>query len=154
MSKREDYEKKTMELLEPIAAAAGVSIYDVEYVREGKEYYLRSYIDKEGGVTIDDCEKVSRALSDKLDEEDFIPDAYIMEVSSPGLGRALRKDRHFQSAVGESIDIKFYGPVEGSKEISGTLKSYDREHLVILHEGKEMELNRSDMASVNLTLDL
>ena len=94
MSRRADYESKTEALLMPIAQRWGVSIYDVEYVKEGSEYYLRAYIDKPEGVTIQDCENVSRALSDELDREDFIPDAYILEVSSPGLGRTLKKDKH------------------------------------------------------------
>ena len=91
MSRKETYEGRTEELLAPIAKAAGVEIYDVEYVREGSDYYLRAYIDKPGGVDINDCERVSRILSDALDEKDFIQDAYILEVSSPGLGRASRK---------------------------------------------------------------
>ena len=89
MSKREVYETRTEALLQPIATAQGVEIYDVEYVKEGSDYYLRAYIDKAEGVSIVDCENVSRALSDALDREDFIPDAYILEVSSPGLGRTL-----------------------------------------------------------------
>ncbi len=84
MSRREEYEEKTERLLAPIAQANGVSVYDVEYVKEGRDCYLRAYIDKEGGVNIQDCENVSRQLSDVLDREDFIPDAYILEVSSPG----------------------------------------------------------------------
>ena len=91
MSKREDYEAKTEALLGPIAEANGVSIYDVEYVKEGSDYYLRAFIDKQGSVSIKDCENVSRALSDALDREDFIPDSYILEVSSPGLGRIFRR---------------------------------------------------------------
>ena len=96
MSKRETYEEKTLKLLEPIAQSNGVEIYDVEYVEEAGEWYLRAYIDKEGGVTIDDCEAVSRALSDALDRDEFIDDAYYLEVSSPGLGRQLKKDKHFE----------------------------------------------------------
>ena len=96
MSKGKTYETRTEEILKPITDKHGVEIYDVEYVKEGSDWYLRAYIDKEGGVDIDDCEAVSRALSDKLDEEDFIEDAYILEVSSPGLGRSLKKDRHFE----------------------------------------------------------
>ena len=88
MSKRETYEAKTEEILLPIAERCGVEIYDVEYVKEGSDFYLRAYIDKEDGVNINDCEAVSRELSDALDREDFIPDAYILEVSSPGLGRS------------------------------------------------------------------
>ena len=99
MSKK-SYEQQTERLLEPIAAAAGVSVYDVEYVKEGREWYLRAYIDKPGGVNINDCEAVSRALSDRLDEADFIQEAYILEVSSPGLGRTLKKDKHLQMSIG------------------------------------------------------
>ena len=120
MAKKE-YEKRTEELLEPIAAAAGVAVYDVEYVKEGREWYLRAYIDKEGGVTIGDCETVSRALSDRLDDEDFIEDAYILEVSSPGLGRTLKKDKHLQMSLGESVELKTYQPIETQKEFSGIL---------------------------------
>ena len=94
MSKREDYENRTEELLTPIAEVSQVEIYDVEYVKEGSDYYLRAYIDKPEGVNILDCENVSRALSEALDKADFIPDAYILEVSSPGLGRTLKKDKH------------------------------------------------------------
>ena len=96
MSKKETYEAKTEQLLTPIAGRFGVEIYDVEYVREGSDWYLRAYIDKPEGVNITDCENVSRALSDVLDEEDFIADAYILEVSSPGLGRTLKKEKHLQ----------------------------------------------------------
>ena len=92
MSKREEYESEAEALLAPIAAANGVSVYDVEYVKEGSNWYLRAYIDKEGGITVDDCELISRPLSDWLDKEDFIDGSYILEVSSPGLGRPLKKE--------------------------------------------------------------
>ena len=95
MSKRETYEVRCEQLLLPIAEKCGVEIYDVEYVKEGSDYYLRAYIDKPEGVNINDCETVSRALSDALDKEDFIPDAYIFEVSSQGHGRTLKKDQAF-----------------------------------------------------------
>ncbi|HBY71983.1 MAG TPA: ribosome maturation factor RimP, partial [Lachnospiraceae bacterium] len=106
MAKREDYEKKTEKLLEPILTANHFELYDVEYVKEGSNWYLRAYIDKEGGITIDDCELVSRALSDLLDKEDFIADPYILEVSSPGLGWQLKKDKHFENSIGEEVEIK------------------------------------------------
>ena len=108
MSKRETYEAKTEELLLPIAEENGVEIYDVEYVKEGSDWYLRAYIDKPDGVNIGDCEAVSRALSDKLDEADFIEDAYILEVSSPGLGRTLKKDKHLEKSLGEEVEIRLY----------------------------------------------
>ena len=96
MSKREDYESRTEELLTPIAEVNQVEIYDVEYVKEGSTWYLRAYIDKPGGIMVDDCEVVSRRLSDILDEKDYIEDSYILEVSSPGLGRPLKKEKDFK----------------------------------------------------------
>lgn len=131
MSKRETYEAKTEALLAPIAAAAGVEIYDVEYGKEGADWYLRAYIDKPEGVNIEDCEKVSRALSDALDKEDFIADAYILEVSSPGLGRTLKKDKHLEKSLGSEVEVKTYKPIEKCKEFAGILKAYDRDTITI-----------------------
>ena len=131
MSKRETYESKTETLLAPIAAANGVEIYDVEYVKEGADWYLRAYIDKPGGVNIQDCENVSRALSDALDVEDFIADAYILEVSSPGLGRTLKKDKHLEKSIGMQVELKTYKPIEKCKDFSGVLKSYDADTVTI-----------------------
>ena len=98
VSKREEYEQKTEELLEPIVSALGFELVDVEYVKEGGTWYLRAYIDKPGGITVDDCEAVSRQFSDILDEKDYIPDSYVFEVSSPGLGRPLKKERILRGA--------------------------------------------------------
>ena len=154
MSRREEYESRTEELLVPIAEANGVSIYDVEYVKEGSDYYLRAYIDKPGGVNIQDCENVSRALSDLLDREDFIPDAYILEVSSPGLGRALKKDRHLQASLGEEVEIKLFKPIEKCKEFSGVLESFDGETLTVREGDTSRTFKRSDIALVRLALKL
>ena len=154
MSKREVYEEKTEKLLEPIAEKANVEIYDVEYVKEGSDFYLRCYIDKEGGVTIDDCELVSRALSEQLDAEDFVEDAYILEVSSPGLGRVLKKEKHLQKGIGEEVEVKTYKPVNGQKDFSGVLKAFDRDQITIQPEnGEEMVLERKDIAVIKLALD-
>lgn len=153
MSKREDYETRTEALLQPIAAAQGVEIYDVEYVKEGGDYYLRAYIDKEEGVSIVDCENVSRALSDALDREDFIPDAYILEVSSPGLGRALKKDRHLARSIGQEVEIKLYKPLEGTKEYAGVLKAFDEDSIVIAEEAGDRIFARNDIAVIRLALD-
>ena len=153
MSKKEDYESRTEALLEPIAAKNGVSIYDVEYVKEGSDYYLRAYIDKHDGVNIQDCENVSRALSDALDREDFIPDAYILEVSSPGLGRTLKKDKHLQASIGKEIEIKLYKAQEGSKEFAGVLESFDAETLSIRVGNTQRTFLRSDIALVRLAFD-
>ena len=159
MSKRENYEAKTEELLAPIAEANHVEIYDVEYVKEGSDWYLRCYIDKEEGVSIDDCEAVSRMLSDKLDETDFIDDAYILEVSSPGpgLGRTLKKDRHLEKSLLKEVDVKTYRPIDGTKEFTGILKAFD-ENTVTLgavssKETKDIVFNRKEIAAIKLTLD-
>ena len=153
MSKKENYEAKTEELLIPIAAANGVDIYDVEYVKEGSDYYLRAYIDKTEGGSIIDCENVSRRLSDVLDEADFIPDAYILEVSSPGLGRTLKKDRHLEKSIGLDVEIKLYKPQNGSKEYEGMLERFDEESITITDEDGEKRFLRSEIALIRLALD-
>lgn len=152
MSKKETYEEKTESLLLPIVEENGVEIYDIEYVKEGSDFYLRVFLDKEGGINIIDCENVSRALSEVLDTEDFIPDAYILEVSSPGLGRTLKKDRHFEKSIGEEVEIKLYKAIDKCKEFSGILVSFDEEKIVIKAE-EEIVFNRSDIAIVKLALD-
>ena len=153
MSRKEDYETRTEKLLTPIAEANGVSIYDVEYVKEGSDYYLRAYIDKPDGVNISDCENVSRALSDALDRDDFIPDAYILEVSSPGLGRTLKKDKHLQASIGEQVELKLFKPIEKCKEFSGILDSFDQDTLTILEGDVLRSFQRADIALVRLALD-
>ncbi len=153
MSRREDYETKTEELLQPIVEQFGVSIYDVEYVKEGSDYYLRAYIDKEEGVNIQDCENVSRALSAALDEKDFIPDAYILEVSSPGLGRTLKKDKHLQASIGEEVEIKLFKAIDKCKEFAGVLESFDAESLTIMEGDAPRTFKRSEIALVRLALD-
>lgn len=154
MSRRETYEKRTEALLEPIAQAHGVSIYDVEYEKEGSDWILRAYIDKEGGVGIDDCEAVSRALSEALDREDFVEDAYILEVSSPGLGRALKKDRHLAQSLGEEVEVKTYRPIDGQKLFTGRLRAYDADTVTIEEEGgTQRRFSRSGIALIRLTLD-
>ena len=129
----------------------------MEYVKEGSDYYLRCYIDKEGGVNINDCEAVSRALSDELDREDFIDEAYILEVSSPGLGRALKKDKHLEKSLLKDVDIRTYKPIEGSKEFTGKLKAFDKDTVILETVSKsgmqEMVFNRKDIAAMKLALD-
>ena len=153
MSRREIYESKTEALLTPIVERFGVEIYDVEYVKEGSDWYLRAYIDKSGGVNINDCENVSRALSDELDKEDFIEDAYILEVSSPGLGRALKKDKHLEKSLGEEVELKTYKPIDKQKEFRGILKSYDADAITVTIENEEKVFARSDIALIRLALD-
>lgn len=157
MSKRENYESRTEELLKPIADANHVEIYDIEYVKEGSEWYLRCYIDKEEGVNINDCEAVSRALSDELDRVDFIKDAYILEVSSPGLGRQLKKDKHLQKSLLKEVDIKTYKPINESREFTGILKAFDESTITLetgsLKEAEDMVFDRKDIAIIKLTID-
>lgn len=154
MSKREDYERRTEALIQPILDRLGFVLWDVEYVKEGADHYLRAYIDKENGITIDDCVEVSRALSDELDREDFIDEAYILEVSSPGLGRALKKDKDFERSIGQSVDVKTYKPIDGLKQMTGVLLSYDKDSIEISAEsGEKIRIGRSDLAKVNLSVD-
>ena len=153
MAKREEYEQKTEKLLEPILKANNFELYDVEFVKEAGTFYLRAFIDKEGGININDCELVSRALSDLLDEKDFIPDAYILEVSSPGLGRALKKDKHFEKSIGEEVEVKLFKAIDKQKEFTGYLESFNDEVLVISDEQEnEIEFERSNVASVRLVV--
>ena len=156
MSKRETYEARFEAILEPIVKENGLSIYDVEYVKEGSDWYLRGYIEKEEGVNIKDCEVVSRAVSDILDKEDFIEDAYILEISSPGLGRALKKDKHFDKSIGEQVEIRLYKPVEKQKEFTGILDSYDKDSITLTNVDdtvNTMRFERANVSLVRLALD-
>ena len=128
-------------------------IYDVEYLKEGSDWYLRAYIDKPEGVNIQDCENVSRALSDKLDEVDFIDDAYILEVSSPGLGRTLKKDKHLEKSLGEEVELRLYKPRDKQKEFTGILKSFDADSVIIETEEEEKVFARSEIALIRLAFD-
>lgn len=154
MAKHEEYELKTEKLLEPIMAEHNFELVDVEYIKEGGNWYLRAYIDKEGGITVDDCVMVSRSLSDLLDKNDFIPDAYILEVSSPGLGRKLKKDKDFARSIGEEVEIKLFKPINKKKDFIGCLISFDKDKLTIeLEDQSNMDILRADIAMVRLTFD-
>ncbi|HKM34615.1 MAG TPA: ribosome maturation factor RimP [Lachnospiraceae bacterium] len=153
MSKRETYETKTETLLSPIAQENGVEVYDIEYEKDGVDWYLRAYIDKPEGVTIQDCENVSRALSGALDQADFIEDAYILEVSSPGLGRALKKDKHLEKSLGSKVELKTYKPIEKCKEFSGVLKSYDDKTITLETDNGLQVFEKMDVALIKLAFD-
>lgn len=153
MSKAKTYEARTEEILAPIVTDAGVEVYDVEYVKEGADWYLRVYIDKPEGVNINDCEVVNRALSVKMDELDFIDDAYILEVSSPGLGRALKKERHFVKSMGQEVEVKTYKAIGKEKQFVGILKAYEDGAVIIQTDKTEMRFEKADIASVRLTFD-
>lgn len=154
MSRREEYEMKTEALITPIVDEKGFELVDVEYVKEGSNWYLRAYVDKEGGITINDLESVSRILSDKLDEEDFISDAYILEVSSPGLGRLLKKDKDFDRNMGNEIEVHLYRAVDRQKQLVGLLKAYNADTITIENEdGSETDIDRVNVSLVRPTID-
>ena len=154
LSKREDFEQRTEELLIPILEKYEFELVDVEYVKEAGTWDLRAYMDKPGGIAINDCEVVSRELSDLLDQKDFIDDSYILEVSSPGLGRPLKKEKDFKRSLGEAVDIKLYRAIERQKDFSGILTAYDADTVTIRYEdGSESTFNRKDIALIRLAFD-
>ena len=154
MTKREEYEQKTVEILQPIVDANGFELVDVEYVKEGGTWYLRAYIDKPGGIAVNDCETVAREMNPILDEKDYIPDSYVFEVSSPGLGRPLKKERDFERSLGEEVEIRTYRAIDGQKEFLGILKSYDKDTVTIEYEDEETKtFERADIALIRLAFD-
>ncbi len=154
MAKREEYEAKTESFLMPLMEENNYELVDVEYIKEAGNWYLRAYIDKEGGITVDDCEIISRRLGDWLDEKDFIADSYILEVSSPGLGRPLKKDKDFERSIGKDVDIRLYKAFNKQKDFNGTLKSYDKETVTITQEDEtELVFGRPEIALIRLAFD-
>ena len=134
----------------PAAEANGCSLWDVEYVKEAGSWYLRLYIDKEGGVSIDDCEAVSRAVDPMLDEADPIPDAYTFEVSSAGADRALKKPEHVAAFLGAEVDVKFYRAVDGQKTRTGILTGYEDGDVTLSDGGRQVTYPKSEIAAVRL----
>ena len=149
MGKGKNYEQQTEQLLLPILEKYQFELVDVEYVKEGSSWYLRAYIDKEGGVTVNDCEAVAREMNEILDREDYIQESYIFEVSSPGLLRPLKKEKDFQRNIGKEIEIRTYRPVRHEKEFIGILQAYDADSVTITDEDKEeMTFQKSDIALI------
>ncbi len=136
-------------LARPIAEQAGCQVWDVEYVREAGEWFLRVYIDREGGVDLDCCEAVSRPLSDALDEADPIQGSYTFEVSSAGLDRPLRRPDHFAQCMGRKVDVKLYRPVDGRKEVTGVLTGYEDGAVSV--DG--VRFDKKDVAQVRLHVE-
>ena len=153
MSRKEEYEQKAEALLSPIVESNGFELVDVEYVKEAGNWYLRGYIDKPGGITVTDCETVRRACSDRLDEDDFIEDSYIMEISSPGLDRPLKKEKDFARSIGKLVEIRTYRPIEKQKEFCGELTAYDNNSVTIDEEGTPRTFDKKDIALVRLAID-
>lgn len=154
MARREEYELKVETWLLPLLEKNQFELVDVEYVREAGIWYLRAYIDKEGGITVDDCEVVSRELGDWLDQKDFIEDSYILEVSSPGLGRPLKKEKDFARSLGKDVEVRLYRPINKQKEFTGTLKAYDADTVTLsMEDGNDLALAKSDIALIRLAFD-
>ena len=151
MGRSESYEAKTEQLIQPLIDANNFELVDVEFVKEGSDWYLRVYIDKDGGITVDDCELISRAFNEILDREDYISEQYIFEVSSPGLMRPLKKEKDYKRSVGKLIDIKIYKPVDKCKEFTGVLDSYDKDTVTIkMDDDTQKTFDRSNLAMIRL----
>ena len=154
MSKRESYEKKAEALILPIINKNNYELVDIEFVREGSNWFLRAYVDKEGGFSVNDCEKVSREFSDLLDKEDFIEESYILEISSPGLGRPLKKDKDFERSIGEEVELKLYKGFEEQKEFSGTLEAYDANTVTLgFEDDTKKTFEKKNIALIRLAVD-
>ena len=152
LAKRELYESQTEALVLPLIEKNHFELVDVEYVKEGSNWYLRVYIDKPGGINVDDCELISRALSDLLDEKDYIEESYTLEVSSPGLGRPLKKEKDYIRAMGKEIEIRLYRAKDGCKEYTGILEAYDNDTVTIMTE-ESITFQKNEIALIRLALD-
>ena len=140
---------KATEIAEPVARELGYTLWDVEYVKEGADWYLRYTIDSDNGIGIEDCERMSRAIDPVLDEHDFIEDAYHLEVSSPGLERDIKTDWHMEKCMGEKVTVKLYAPINGAKAIVGTLSGFDSESVKITVD-EEISVPRKAIAKMNI----
>ena len=160
MSKKEEIESRTERLVLPVTEEKGLELVDVEFVKEAGNFYLRVYADKEGGITINDCEAVSRALSEMLDREDYIEESYILEVSSPGLMRPLKKEKDYARSLGKAVEVKTYqmkeapGFKQKQKDFTGILKSYDKDTVTIeTEENMEITFTKQEIALIRLAFD-
>ena len=155
MSKREIYEKRTERYILPILERMQFELVDIEYVKEGGTWYLRAYIDKEGGITVNDCETVARDMNGILDREDYIEDSYVFEVSSPGLLRPLKKEKDFVRSMGKKIEIRTYRAIEGEKEFYGILSAYDENSVTIEQEdGTARTFQKEETALIRLAFEI
>ena len=141
-------ETKVEQLLEKIIVDLGYDLYDVRYEKEAKDYYLRIIIDKPAGIDINDCETVNNAINDILDEADYIKDQYFLEVSSPGLERILRKEKHFLSQIGKEVSVKLFKPINKQKELIGIIEEYNNTELTIKVDDETIKINLKDIALV------
>ena len=141
-------------LAEPVAAEYGCEVWDVEYVREAGAWYLRVYLDKDGGISIDDCEAVSRALDPILDERDPVPGSYVFEVSSAGAERELKRPSDFERFMGSDVEVKHYQPIDGAKSHVGVLRGYEIGDVTIELNGRERQFKKAQVAQVRLRMTI
>ena len=150
---RKSIEATIEEIVQPIVDAKNFEIVDIEYVKEAGEYYLRVYLDKEGGISLSDCEVVSRELSEILDKKDPIKDNYFLEVSSPGLDRPLKKDKDFERYKGRDFEIILYKPMNGSKQFEGELVGLTEDNNIkVIIDGEEVDFTRKEVALIRLAI--
>lgn len=140
-------EEKVENLITKTINDLGYDLYDVEYVKEGKDYFLRIYIDSEKGIDLDDCEKVSNAINELIDKEDYIKEQYFLEVSSSGVERVLRKDKHLKANLGKEVSIKLFKQINGKKQYKGILKDFDENFITIL-EQEEIKIDRKNVSQI------
>lgn len=141
-------EESISELIENKITAIGYELYDVEYGKRGKEYYLTIYIDNEKGISLEDCEKVTNEINDVLDEKDIIKEQYFLEVSSPGLERILKKDKHFKNSIGQNVELSLYTKVDNSKQYEGLLKNFSDTEITLEIDGEDKVFQRQNIAQV------
>ena len=141
-------EERVESLIETTVNDLGYELYDVEYTKEGKDYFLRIFIDKEAGIDLNDCEKVNDGINDLLDQADYIKEQYFLEVSSPGIERILKKDKHLQANIGTLVEIKMFKAIDGQKVLQGILKEFNKENIVLELEDKDLEISRKDISVI------
>jgi len=146
-------EKSALEIVEPIVSDIGYLVYDVEYIREGPHWFLRIYLDRDDGVSLDDCEKVSRLVSEKLDNTNIIPNNYFLEVSSPGIERVLKQSWHYDNAIGLTIHAKLFKAVDNAKKVEGELVSHTDEEIIIRTPEKDVTILIQNISKANVVFD-
>ncbi len=147
--------ERVIQIAEPVVREEGCSLWDVEYVREAGTWYLRVFIDKEGGVSIDDCERISRRLDPILDEEDPVPDSYVFEVGSAGADRELKRPRDFEQFMGSDVELRLYQPLDGSKRFVGRLTAYEDDGTVCIRQGeRDLRFEKKQIAQVRLHVSI
>lgn len=146
-------EERVESLIGPRIESLGYRLYDVEFVKEGKDFYLRVYIDKDSGISLEDCEAVSNGINEVLDEADYIKEQYFLEVSSPGVERVLKKDRHLKENIGNKVQVKLFKPLAGKKVFEGLLESFSDENICIKVESQILEIERSNIGQIKTVFD-